>query len=95
VKSILKELIQLIVRTGGEKLMKLVHMVAFAAVIVGALNWGLIAFFNFNLVGTIFGAGTLLERAIYAVVGISAVILAATHWDDCSLCERMMKSSKR
>lgn len=74
--------------------MKTVHMVAFALVLIGALNWGLIAFFNFNLVGTVFGAGTILEKIVYGLVGLCAVYLAATHWDDCSICAKMMKSKK-
>ncbi len=71
--------------------MKTIHMIAFILVIVGALNWGLIAVFSFNLVGTIFGAGTILERVVYAIVGISAVYLAATHLDDCNVCLKLMK----
>ncbi|MGA1875048.1 MAG: DUF378 domain-containing protein [bacterium] len=40
-------------------------------VIIGALNWGLVGFFNFNLVRAIFGAG--LERVIYAIVGLTGL----------------------
>lgn len=43
-------------------------------VIIGGINWGLIGFFNFNLVSTIFsGALTFIARIIYALVGISAL----------------------
>lgn len=49
--------------------------------IIGALNWGLIGFFNFNLVDAIFGGGareetTGLSRVIYALVGLAALALA-------------------
>jgi uncharacterized membrane protein YuzA (DUF378 family) len=42
---------------------------------VGALNWGLIGFFNFNLVDAIFGGGSIeqtssLSRIVYAIVGL-------------------------
>lgn len=74
--------------------MKTLHMASFALVIIGALNWGLIAFFSFNLVGTIFGAGTLLERGIYGLVGLAAVYLAASHWDDCKTCQQIMRVRK-
>lgn len=41
--------------------------------IIGGLNWGLIGFFNYNLVQTLFGAGTPIARVIYDVVGLSAL----------------------
>jgi len=42
-------------------------------VLVGGLNWGLIGFFNFNLVSFLFGSG-LLSDIIYGAVGVSALI---------------------
>ena len=42
--------------------------------IVGALNWGLIGLLDFNLVSTIFGSGTMLEKLIYILVGITGII---------------------
>jgi uncharacterized membrane protein YuzA (DUF378 family) len=50
--------------------------VLIAIAIIGALNWGLIGFFNFNLVDAIFGGGAReetsgLSRFIYAIVGVS------------------------
>ena len=42
--------------------------------IVGAINWGLIGLLDFNLVSTIFGSGTMLERLIYILVGIAGII---------------------
>jgi uncharacterized protein len=47
--------------------------------IIGALNWGLIGFFNFNLVDAIFGGATALEttgvsRVVYAIVGLSGLV---------------------
>ena len=46
--------------------------------IIGALNWGLIGFFNFNLVDAIFGGGAREEtsgisRVIYAIVGLAGL----------------------
>jgi len=46
-------------------------------VIIGGLNWGLIGFFNFDLVAAIFGTMSL-SRIIYALVGLSAVYLTYT-----------------
>lgn len=46
------------------------NVVALILMIAGALNWGLIGFFDFNLVDAIFGVGSLLSRIIYALVGV-------------------------
>lgn len=47
--------------------------IAWILVIVGGLNWGLIGLFSFNLVNFLFGSIELLERAIYTIVGLSAL----------------------
>jgi uncharacterized membrane protein YuzA (DUF378 family) len=49
--------------------------------IIGAVNWGLIGFFNFNLVDAIFGGGSAEEtsgvsRIVYALVGLAGLIAA-------------------
>lgn len=48
-------------------------------VIIGAINWGLIGFFNFNLVAWLFGSMTWLSRIIYAVVGLCGLYLISTY----------------
>lgn len=53
--------------------MKIIDKIALVLVIIGAINWGLIGFFNFNLVSLIFGNMTVLSRIIYALVGISGL----------------------
>ena len=40
--------------------MKILNYIVLTLVIVGALNWLLIGLFNFNLVDTLFGAGSIL-----------------------------------
>lgn len=42
--------------------------------IIGAIVWGLIGVFDFNLVATIFGDGSMLSRIIYSLVGIAGLI---------------------
>ncbi len=37
---------------------------------IGGLNWGIIGFFNYNLVGQIFQAAPGVARLIYAIVGL-------------------------
>lgn len=53
---------------GGKKLL---NVIAIILVIVGALNWGLVGFFNWNLVESIFGDG--FGRVIYAIVGLAGL----------------------
>ena len=53
--------------------MKVIDKIALVLIIIGAINWGLIGFFKFNLVDTIFGSMTILTRIIYALVGISGL----------------------
>lgn len=65
--------------------MKILHMVAFALLVVGGLNWGLVALLKMNLVETIFG-GMGLTNIVYILVGVSAVYVAATHMGDCKTC---------
>jgi len=52
-----------------------IDWVALVLVIIGGVNWGLVGFFNFDLVATIFGNESMLSRIIYDLVGISAVYL--------------------
>lgn len=53
--------------------MKVTDKIALVLIIIGAINWGLIGFFNFNLVAVIFGEMTWISRVIYALVGISGL----------------------
>ena len=50
-----------------------IDWIALILVIVGGLNWGLVGFFNFDLVATIFGAMSTVARVVYAVVGVAAL----------------------
>lgn len=43
--------------------------------IIGAVNWGLIGLFKFDLVAFLFGSMTLLSRIIYTIVGICGIYL--------------------
>ena len=53
--------------------MNILRYTAYALVLIGAINWGLIGIFGLNLVSLIFGDMTLIARIIYSLVGISAV----------------------
>ncbi len=54
-------------------MMKVIDTIALVLVIIGAIVWGLIGLFNFNLVETIFGNMTVISRIIYTLVGISGL----------------------
>ena len=54
---------------------KALDYTALTVSLIGAVNWGLIGFFNFNLVSWIFGSGTWFNRIIYGVVGICGLYL--------------------
>ena len=49
--------------------------IALILVIIGAINWGLIGFFRFDLVAFIFGDMSWVSRIIYALVGICGLYL--------------------
>lgn len=57
---------------------KFLKVTSYILVLIGALNWGLIGLFDFNLVSFLFGDMTLLSRVIYSLVGISAIVAAIT-----------------
>ncbi len=65
---------------------KALHMVAFTLLVVGGLNWGLVALLNLNLVDAVLGMGSMLSKVVYILVGASAVYIAATHMGDCKAC---------
>ena len=50
----------------------IINYVCKPLVLIGALNWGLIGAFNFNLVAVLFGAG-MFSKIIYLIVGIAAL----------------------
>ena len=53
--------------------MKIIDKIALLLVIIGAINWGLIGIFNFNLVSTLFGDMSIISRIVYILVGISGI----------------------
>ncbi len=57
----------------GEVCMKIIDKIALVLVIIGAIVWGIVGIFNFNIVDAIFGAGSILSRIIYILVGISGL----------------------
>ena len=60
--------------------MKALHKIAFVLVLIGGLNWGLVALgiymgSNWNVVNLILGSWSWLENLVYLLVGLSALLL--------------------
>ncbi len=53
--------------------MKIIDKIALLLIIIGAINWGLIGLFRFDLVATIFGEMSIISRIIYGLVGLSGL----------------------
>ena len=67
--------------------MNILRYTAYILTLIGALNWGLVGIFNFDLVAAVFGDMTVVTRILYTVVGVSAVITALTM----NQCERIIE----
>lgn len=64
--------------------MNTLRNIAYMLVLIGAINWGLVGVFHFDLVAFMLGNMSILTRMVYGLVGISAVYLAFT----ANACER-------
>lgn len=53
--------------------MKVLDAIALILIVIGALNWGLIGFFNYNLVDSLFGFSSMFSRIIYSLVGLAGI----------------------
>ena len=58
--------------------MKKIDVLAAVLVVVGALNWGLVGLFKFDLVATLLGDSTAGARMIYLLVGLAGIFQAAS-----------------
>jgi len=55
--------------------MSTLQRIALIFTVIGAINWGLIGFFQFDLIAAIFGgADSIISRIIFGIVGISGLI---------------------
>ena len=65
--------------------MNFLKYTAYILTLIGALNWGLVGIFGFDLVAAIFGDMTIMSRILYSLIGVSAIITALTVHN----CERV------
>lgn len=54
---------------------KFLQYFALTIAVIGAINWGLIGFFNLNLVSLLFGSMSWISRIIYGLVGLCGLYL--------------------
>ena len=64
--------------------MKVINWIACIFVLIGALNWGLIGAFHYNVIATFLGAKSDLTRLIYILIGLSGIWSLFTCWKKCS-----------
>ena len=69
------------------------HILAYTLVIIGAVNWGLVGFFQFDVVAAILGDMTGAARVIYGLVGLAAIWEVVTHKNNCKVCGGMKSSA--
>ena len=68
---------------------KLFDVVAAILLIVGGLNWGLVGLWNFDLVASLFGAGSPIALVIYDLVGLSAIYRILMWYKGCcGICKK-------
>jgi len=66
--------------------MKSVHMVTFILLVVGGLNWLLFGLFGWEIGSFVGGMDSMIAKAIYVLVGLSAIYEVATHKSNCKMC---------
>ena len=65
--------------------LEIIYKICLTFAIIGAINWGLIGLFDFNLVTALFEAGSMLVKVIYTLVGIGGLVsigILFQHLDD-------------
>lgn len=71
--------------------MKSLHGISFALVVIGGLNWGLVALgnwmgSNWNVVNLLLGSWPTVENVVYLLVGLSAISFLVSHKSTCREC---------
>lgn len=67
--------------------MKALNMIALILVVIGALNWGLWGFFQFDFVAWVFGGTTTwIARLVYALIGLSGLWMLGMFSKCCKAC---------
>lgn len=62
--------------------MKTLQKIALVLTIIGAINWGLIGLFDFNIVSILFGVENVITRIVYVLVGLAGIVNIAILFED-------------
>ncbi len=54
--------------------MSILQKIALVITIIGAINWGLIGIFDYNLVDSLFGNASVLSRIVYISVAVAGLL---------------------
>jgi uncharacterized membrane protein YuzA (DUF378 family) len=74
--------------------MKMIRFGALLLVVIGALNWGLVGFFQYDLISDIFGGTmSMAARVIYALIGLSGLLCISLVCRCCGICKCGSKCS--
>ena len=66
--------------------MKGLHMIAYILLFIGGLNWGIFGITGWDVSQLFGGMDAAVSKVIYVLVGLSAIIVLATHKKDCKMC---------
>lgn len=69
--------------------MNIVRRISYALVIMGAIVIGIVGLFDYNVVTSMFGDGTVLSRILFSLIGIAAILLLAIPEQNECYCENM------
>jgi len=68
------------------------HKLTYAIVIIGALNWGAVGLFGYNIAESAFGFNPNIVKLVYIVVGVSALV-ELTIYKDISKISKVTKKT--
>lgn len=54
--------------------MEAIYKTCLALIIIGAINWGLVGLFDFNLVTAIFGIDSIISNVVYVIIALAALV---------------------
>lgn len=63
--------------------MKTLNCICLTLTIIGAIIWGIVGIFNYNIVDALFGAGSAFSRIIYTIVGIAGLYMISFYSNVC------------
>lgn len=61
-------------------ILKAYKQIAVLLVVIGAINWGLVGLLGLNLVSSLLGVGSALEKIVYILVGVAGLYVAWVEW---------------